>query len=445
MQTAALACARKVPPSILAGAAFIAVVSAIGAVIVRGRSVQNEGTTNGAQKRLPKFWIDSPSKTQLGISAHEAENLPYPQNVLPGGRDVETPYGSIHVFEWGPEDGERVLLLHGISTPCLALGGVAHTLVESGYRVMLFDFFGRGYSDTPLGLPFDLRLYSTQILLVLASSSLPWTGDGGFHLIGYSLGGGVAVAFASYFPHMLRSLTLVAGAGLIRSGHIGWMTRLLYSSGILPEWLLESLTRSRLMPAKQQSEGRGPGPTAPPEQPLVVVRPEIPSADPRAPGHGTVRQQSNSDVSGGDSFDNAVLPSGATVVSVMEWQLRSHAGFVRAFISTLRHAPIIEEHEAWRRLASRLAERRVRGTSKDSDQQKLEAGLTGGKVLLVLGASDPVIVMDELVPDATNILGPDGLQTVVLDAGHEVAIVKGPEVARAAIRFWEQTSSTLSL
>lgn len=310
---------------------------------------------------------------------------------------------------------------------------------------LITDFFGRGYSDTPLDLPFDLRLYSTQILLVLTSSSLPWTGDGGFHLIGYSLGGGVAVAFASYFPRMLRSLTLVAGAGLIRSGHIGWMTRLLYSSGILPEWLLESLIRSRLMPTKQQPEGRGPGPTAAPEQPLAIVKTEMPSADPRTPGHGAVRPQGNGDASGGDSFDNAVLPSGATVASVMEWQLRNHAGFVRAFTSTLRHAPLIEEHEAWRRLASRLAERRVRGTSKDSSRQKVEAGLVGGKVLFVLGASDPVILMEELVPDATDILGPDGLQTVVLDAGHEVAIVKGPEVARAAMGFWEQTSSTLRL
>lgn len=47
-------------------------------------------------------------------------------------------YGSIRVYEWGPSDGHKILLVHGITTPCLALGGLAHGLVEKGYRVMLF-------------------------------------------------------------------------------------------------------------------------------------------------------------------------------------------------------------------------------------------------------------------------------------------------------------------
>lgn len=69
------------------------------------------------------------------------ENIghPLPNDVLPGARDVATPYGSIRVYEWGPEDGPKVLLVHGITTPCVALGGVAHALVDRGCRVMLFD------------------------------------------------------------------------------------------------------------------------------------------------------------------------------------------------------------------------------------------------------------------------------------------------------------------
>lgn len=64
--------------------------------------------------------------------------LPYPEDAFPGGRDVDTAYGTIKVFEWGPEDGEKVLLLHGVGTPCIALGDMAHELVQRGYRVMLF-------------------------------------------------------------------------------------------------------------------------------------------------------------------------------------------------------------------------------------------------------------------------------------------------------------------
>jgi pimeloyl-ACP methyl ester carboxylesterase len=61
--------------------------------------------------------------------------------VLPGARDVASPYGSIRVYEWGREEGPKVLLVHGITTPCIALGGVAHALVDRGCRVMLFDLY----------------------------------------------------------------------------------------------------------------------------------------------------------------------------------------------------------------------------------------------------------------------------------------------------------------
>lgn len=44
----------------------------------------------------------------------------------------------MRVYEWGPEDGHKVLLVHGITTPCIALGAVAHGLVDNGCRVMLF-------------------------------------------------------------------------------------------------------------------------------------------------------------------------------------------------------------------------------------------------------------------------------------------------------------------
>jgi pimeloyl-ACP methyl ester carboxylesterase len=365
-----------------------------------------------------KPWISSPRKDVLPscISRDEIDGLAYPPDVLPGARDVQTPYGSVHVFEWGPEDGEKVLLMHGIGTPCVALADLATRLVESGYRVMLFDLFGRGYSDAPADLPYDIRLYTTQILLVLASSSLPWTGDDGFHLIGYSLGGGLAVSFTQYFAHMVRSLTLVAGGGLIRKDHVSRKSKLLYSTGIFPEWFLEYLVKSRISPKQTVTESNLAG---------EVARP-----DP------AVRER-NSDTSGGNSFDNALLSRrrpGHTVASVMAWQVRQHRGFVPAFMSTIRHAPIYEQRRDWEALGGLLlSRRRLVGGRKP-----LPPGLRGGRVLLVLGESDPVIVLKELVRDAAEVLGVDGFEVAVLDCGHEIAIAKGDEVADAAVRFWRK-------
>jgi hypothetical protein len=68
----------------------------------------------------------------------DAAQLPYPPDVFPGARDVETPYGTIKVFEWGPEEGEKVALLHGIGTPCIAMGDMAREFVRRGCRVILF-------------------------------------------------------------------------------------------------------------------------------------------------------------------------------------------------------------------------------------------------------------------------------------------------------------------
>lgn len=86
--------------------------------------------------------LPSPRATVLpGLSDEENRKLPLPNDVLPGARDVASPHGSIRVYEWGREDGPKVLLVHGITTPCIALGGVAHALVDRGCRVMLFDLY----------------------------------------------------------------------------------------------------------------------------------------------------------------------------------------------------------------------------------------------------------------------------------------------------------------
>lgn len=83
--------------------------------------------------------IDSPLPLiQSTLTKEQKKKLPYGPDALEGARDVETPFGSIRVYEWGPEDGKKVLLVHGISTPCVALGGLADELVQKGCRVMLF-------------------------------------------------------------------------------------------------------------------------------------------------------------------------------------------------------------------------------------------------------------------------------------------------------------------
>lgn len=225
--------------------------------------------------------------------------------------------------------------------------------------------------------------------------------------MGYSLGGCLAVSFARYFPQRVKSLVLVAGGGLIRPHHVGWQSKLLYGSNLLPDWLVRWLVRRRIRPS-----------AAPP---TAAGGTDIVAAESKATAGG-----GNGDARGGKGFDSASISKyrpQISVSSVVAWQIDCHEGFVRAFLSTIRNAPIYAPQPDWKVLGSILAERR--GSPEDASPK----GLDKGKVLLVLGKDDPVVVPLETIEDAGKVLGEDAVEAVILDAGHELPITLSAEVA----------------
>ena len=78
--------------------------------------------------------IPSPRTTLIPyILPKEASMIACPPNAVPGGRDVEAFYGSMRVYRWGPEAGEKVLFVHGDATPSLVFSEVSQGLVDAGY------------------------------------------------------------------------------------------------------------------------------------------------------------------------------------------------------------------------------------------------------------------------------------------------------------------------
>lgn len=338
------------------------------------------------------------------ISKEAAAALPYPPDALPNGRYVDSPYGTIRVYEWGPEQGRKVLFVHGITTPCIALGAVAQGLVDRGCRVMLFDLWGRGYSDAPADLPYDARLYCTEILIALTSSSLSWTGSSsstnelsqGFDLVGYSLGGGIATAFASHFPSLVRTLTLLAPSGLIRRQHMSSRSTILYSTGLVPEPLLLWLVKKRLLAGPMYAKENK----------------EAPVFD--AEDLGAAEADDDADL------ETTVVPLSRTrpdihVQQAVQWQLRNHDGFVKAFMSSIRHAPITEQQDLWHRL-------------RDVRQDK---------ILLIAGTHDPIVFPDEIREDAESHLGEDRVEYRELDSTHDFPVTDSRDVVKAIFRFWD--------
>lgn len=285
---------------------------------------------------------------------------------------------------------------------------------------MLFDYFGRGWSDSPdpADTDHDEGLYLSQILCALASSDVAWLGEagrdgnGGVHVIGYSFGGGLAVSFASHFPRCVRSVTAIAPGGLMKRSDNSWRTRLLYSRGWCPERVLGWFVRQRFEPSKAANPRKGHG-----DDDALLEQADV-----------------KKDGQGDDPYEDAMvaplLPN-VTVGQVMAWQLEHHRGFIPAVMSAFRYGPIHERYEEWQRLGAFLAERRV-----DSSL----GGLLGGKILLVLGGADSIVKEDFIVSEAERVLGADGVDFVVLNAGHEVAITKGAEIADACVTFWKRAA-----
>jgi pimeloyl-ACP methyl ester carboxylesterase len=271
------------------------------------------------------------------------------------------------------------------------------------------DLFGRGFSSTPspTSLPQDIQLFTTQILLVLSSSPLSWTGNNTrFALIGYSLGGGIAASFTAYFPNLVESLVLIAPAGLMRDTHIHWTSKFLYG-GWLPQRLVEWVVWRRLGGSSSfvSRDANDDGKVTP-----------IQAAQEEQPSHPALTPDSTAPIS-------AWRPS-VSISDIVAWQLHHHPGFVPSFVSSIQHAPISSQHSLWTNIAT------SQNPSLPASQRLLE-----GKVLLILGKEDTVIIAEEMCEDAEKVFG-DKVEIRVLDGGHEVPVTDAGVVAKTILEFW---------
>jgi pimeloyl-ACP methyl ester carboxylesterase len=122
-----------------------------------------------------------------------------------GGSYLRLSDGMTHYSLSGPENGHIVVLLHGGTIPMFTWDEVAPMLAQQGFRVLMYDMFGRGYSDRPL-VPYDRALYQRQLLELLNGLNL---GDS-LDLIGYSFGGAVAVDFTAEHPGRVARVVLIS-------------------------------------------------------------------------------------------------------------------------------------------------------------------------------------------------------------------------------------------
>lgn len=129
------------------------------------------------------------------------------------GESVESSHGSINYQLWGDSCRERplVVTIHGLLGAMHAYAGVAAKMASHGFNVLTFDLYGFGLSKSPRKR-FDAELYVQQTLELL---SLLGYGEKKFYLIGFSMGGVIAMELARQFPERVVRSLLVAPAGLL--------------------------------------------------------------------------------------------------------------------------------------------------------------------------------------------------------------------------------------
>ena len=124
------------------------------------------------------------------------------------GRFVRLSQGLVNYEMTGPEAGPVVVLISGTTTPFFIWDKHFPILAESGFRVIRFDHYGKGFSDRPDGR-YDRRFYDRMLLELLDSLGV----RAPVHLIGLSLGGAIAMVFADRHAGRVRSISLIAPTG----------------------------------------------------------------------------------------------------------------------------------------------------------------------------------------------------------------------------------------
>ena len=146
------------------------------------------------------------------------------------GEFSESPHGRTH-YRWvGNENDPVAVCIHGLSTPSYIFAGTELALAAIGYRVLTYDLFGRGFSDRVTGKQ-NMDFFLRQLRNLLDDQGV----TGPVTVVGYSMGGAIATAFAAEEGTRVKSLILLAPAGLLPT-YNRFLDRI-WTAPLLGDWL----------------------------------------------------------------------------------------------------------------------------------------------------------------------------------------------------------------
>jgi pimeloyl-ACP methyl ester carboxylesterase len=227
-------------------------------------------------------------------------------------------------------------------------------------------------------------------LFAASSSPLPWCTKS-FSIIGFSLGGGITMDFAATFPHLIRSVALLAPAGLIRE---------------LPDAYVSFRQAARDGKSDAELNDMLAGV-------LGVGEDEDSQDDVVANAAALLRWQ----------YENhQVSVSAITRDSIL---LTSGQGHATSFVSTLLNGPVQGQHEIWREACKVLSEKQLARESKE-------------KLVAICGSSDTVVRPEHVKEDLDGMIGPENYVYQTVEGGHGFLLDQDAceQVVQTLVREW---------
>ena len=131
------------------------------------------------------------------LNSNEREKL--------GGTYIKLSDGYTHYKLTGTENDKLIVLVHGGTIPMFTWTRQVNFLKNAGYKVLIYDAFGRGFSDRP-DVVYNQNLYKKQLFELVNKLGF----NKKFDLVGLSVGGGTAINFTAEYPEKVRKLILIS-------------------------------------------------------------------------------------------------------------------------------------------------------------------------------------------------------------------------------------------
>jgi pimeloyl-ACP methyl ester carboxylesterase len=135
------------------------------------------------------------------LSRRERRRLEAEHGLLLRARFLKVNGITHHYQDEGPRHGQPIVLVHGWDCSAMWWHHVVGPLVSAGYRVILYDLKGHGFSDTDPARNYTVQSFSDDLLALTQALHLPT-----HHIVAFSLGAAVALHYAAHQPERVRSL-----------------------------------------------------------------------------------------------------------------------------------------------------------------------------------------------------------------------------------------------